>query len=74
MRVRFLPYGLIAVFLFGAGTGSAAEKFYISIPGPTLSYTHLYYGQEKGFFVQEGLDLQVLVVRGIIGISSDLHR
>ena len=30
----------------------------------------LYYGQEKGFFAQEGLDLQVLVVRGIVGVSS----
>jgi ABC-type nitrate/sulfonate/bicarbonate transport system substrate-binding protein len=48
----------------------AAERFFISIPGPTLSYVHLYYGQEKGFFSQEGLDLQVLVVRGVIGISS----
>jgi ABC-type nitrate/sulfonate/bicarbonate transport system substrate-binding protein len=48
----------------------AAEKFFISIPGPTLSYVPLYYGQEKGFFAQEGLDLQVLVVRGIVGVSS----
>ena len=30
----------------------------------------LYYGQEKGFFAKEGLDLQVLVVRGIVGVSS----
>src|ERR1044071_9698072 len=68
------PYRLVAafllIFLFQARSGSAAEKFYISIPGPTLSYTPLYYGQEKGFFAQEGLDLQVLVVRGIIGLSS----
>lgn len=48
----------------------AAERFFISIPGPTLSYVPLYYGQEKGFFAQEGLDLQVLVVRGIVGVSS----
>jgi NitT/TauT family transport system substrate-binding protein len=48
----------------------AAERFYISIPGPTLSYVPLYYGQERGFFTQEGLDLQVLVVRGIVGVSS----
>jgi len=50
--------------------GVAADRFYISIPGPTLSYAHLYYGQEKGFFAQEQLDLQVLVVRGVIGVSS----
>lgn len=61
---------LLAFFLICAGEGIAAERFYISVPGPTLSYTHLYYGQEKGFFSQEGLDLQVLVVRGVIGISS----
>ena len=48
----------------------AAERFYISIPGPTLSYVPLYYGQERGYFAQEGLDLQVLVVRGVVGISS----
>jgi ABC-type nitrate/sulfonate/bicarbonate transport system substrate-binding protein len=55
----------------GATTeAAAAEPFYVSIPGPTLSYVHLYYGQEKGFFLQDGLDLQVLIVRGIIGISS----
>jgi NitT/TauT family transport system substrate-binding protein len=53
-----------------ATTGETAERFFISIPGPTLSYVPLYYGQEKGFFSQEGLDLHVLVVRGIIGVSS----
>lgn len=53
------------------GSGApAAERFYISIPGPTLSYVPLYYGQEKGFFAQEGLELQVLVVRGVVGVSS----
>ena len=49
---------------------AGAERFYISIPGPVLGYVPLYYGQEKGFFAQEGLDVQVLVVRGIIGVSS----
>jgi len=65
---------LVAVFLLillcHGDPSAAAEKFFISIPGPTLSYVPLYYGQEKGFFAQEGLDLQVLVVRGIVGVSS----
>jgi ABC-type nitrate/sulfonate/bicarbonate transport system substrate-binding protein len=60
---------LLSVFWVSA-PAFAAERFYISIPGPTLSYTHLYYGQEKGIFAQEGLDLRVLVVRGVIGLSS----
>jgi ABC-type nitrate/sulfonate/bicarbonate transport system substrate-binding protein len=50
--------------------GEAAERFFISIPGPTLSYAPLYYAQETGVFSQEGLELHVLVVRGIIGVSS----
>jgi ABC-type nitrate/sulfonate/bicarbonate transport system substrate-binding protein len=69
--LRSLFCSLVLTSLLALATSSlAAERFYISIPGPTLSYTHLYYGQEKGFFVEEGLDLQVLVVRGIIGVSS----
>jgi len=59
----------LALLVVGA-RAFAAERFFISIPGPTLSYVPLYYGQEKGFFAQEGLDLQVLVVRGIVGVSS----
>lgn len=61
---------LLACLFALAGHAYAADRFYISIPGPTLSYAPLYYGQEKGFFAQEGLDLQVLVVRGVIGVSS----
>jgi len=72
--VRFTRHALttilLAFFLSLAEKGIAAERLFLSIPGPTLSYTHLFYGQEKGFFSQEGLDLQVLVVRGVIGISS----
>jgi ABC-type nitrate/sulfonate/bicarbonate transport system substrate-binding protein len=61
----------ILLFLaFVAVKAPAAERFYISIPGPTLSYVPLYYGQEKGFFSRDGLDLQILVVRGIVGVSS----
>lgn len=59
MAVPFLPL-----------KGRAAERFYLSIPGPSLSYTHLFYGQENGFFLKEGLDAQILVVRGQIGVSS----
>ena len=68
-RHRIVAAVLLAL-LFNAQPILAAEKFFISIPGPTLSYVPLYYGQEKGFFAQEGLDLQVLVVRGIVGVSS----
>ena len=66
---RFIAAAIVQLLYF-VDVGVAADKFYISIPGPTLSYVPLYYGQERGFFAQEGLELQVLVVRGIVGISS----
>ena len=70
-RVGKLAVAFILLFLpFVAVKAAAAERFYISIPGPTLSYVPLYYGQEKGFFSRDGLDLQILVVRGIVGVSS----
>jgi len=69
--VRCLSVVLLLAFAFvGNRPVLAAERFYISIPGPTLSYVPLYYGQEQGFFAQEGLDLRVLVVRGVVGVSS----
>ncbi|MDP2604988.1 MAG: ABC transporter substrate-binding protein [Deltaproteobacteria bacterium] len=67
---RLLPYVLGTLILLVAVPGIAAERFYVSIVGPTLSYVPLYYAQEKGFFAQEGFDLQVLIVRGVIGVSS----
>jgi ABC-type nitrate/sulfonate/bicarbonate transport system substrate-binding protein len=72
LRTIVLCRLMLAAFLVVAwrAGAEAAERFYISIPGPTLSYVPLYYGQEKGFFTQEGLDLQILVVRGIVGVSS----
>ncbi len=75
VRLRHLvlkrTVAVIFLFLsFVAVKAQGAERFYISIPGPTLSYVPLYYGQEKGFFSQNGLDLQILVVRGIVGVSS----
>jgi NitT/TauT family transport system substrate-binding protein len=76
LRIHFGRTSVIALLsflLFAAiftTRAAALERFYISIPGPALSYVPLYYAQEKGFFAEEGLDVQVLVVRGVIGVSS----
>jgi ABC-type nitrate/sulfonate/bicarbonate transport system substrate-binding protein len=67
---RLLAHVLWVLIIVSAERGIAAERFNISIAGLTLSYVPLYYAQDKGFFAQEGLDLQVLVVRGVIGVSS----
>src|ERR1043166_9810552 len=49
----------------------AADKLIIMTAGLSIRHTPLYYGQENGFFKDEGLDLQALVVRaGQVGIAS----
>jgi NitT/TauT family transport system substrate-binding protein len=56
---------------FLAASGIAAEKFVIMTAGLSIRHTPLYYGQENGFFKDEGLELQVLVVRaGQVGVAS----
>jgi ABC-type nitrate/sulfonate/bicarbonate transport system substrate-binding protein len=70
VRIVVRPILYLVLLSLLLATRVEAERFFISIPGPVLSYVPLYYAQEKGFFAQEGLDLQVLVVRGIIGVSS----
>ncbi|HEY7165427.1 MAG TPA: ABC transporter substrate-binding protein [Candidatus Binatia bacterium] len=70
MRSILLLFASALTVVLVCGSAHAVDRFYISIPGPTLSYAPLYYGQEKGFFAQQGLDLQVLVVRGVVGVSS----
>jgi len=62
---------LIHIFVFPVKAGIAAEKFVIMTAGLSIRHTPLYYGQENGFFRDEGLELQSLVVRaGQVGIAS----
>src|SRR5205807_10441484 len=58
-------------FIFLAQNGIAAEKFVIMTAGLSIRHTPLYYGQENGFFKDEGLELQMLVIRaGQVGVAS----
>ncbi len=62
---------LSAILSVFAQRGHAAEKFVIMTAGLSVRHTPLYYGQENGFFRDQGLELQSLVVRaGQVGIAS----
>jgi NitT/TauT family transport system substrate-binding protein len=68
---KFLALSWIWIFILVPGSGSAAERFVIMTAGLSIRHTPLYYGQENGFFRDEGLELQALVVRaGQVGIAS----
>jgi NitT/TauT family transport system substrate-binding protein len=67
----FLAPICLWVFIFLSETGFAAEKFLIMTAGLSIRHTPLYYGQENGFFKDEGLDLEMLVIRaGQVGVAS----
>src|SRR5262249_27763220 len=58
-------------FMLLAEGAFAAEKFIIMTAGLSIRHTPFYYGQENGFFKDEGLEVQALVVRaGQVGIAS----
>jgi NitT/TauT family transport system substrate-binding protein len=57
--------------LTSATAGLAAERFILMTPGPSVPYTPLLYGNEAGFFRDQGLDLQILAVRaGQVAVAS----
>jgi NitT/TauT family transport system substrate-binding protein len=61
----------ISVLMVPTQDGIAAEKFVIMTAGLSIRHTPLYYGEEHGFFREEGLELQPVVVRaGQVGIAS----
>jgi NitT/TauT family transport system substrate-binding protein len=60
-----------ALVVFSFRSGVAADKLIIMTAGLSIRHTPLYYGQENGFFKDEGIELQALVVRaGQVGIAS----
>jgi NitT/TauT family transport system substrate-binding protein len=68
MRIRFALLACIAAgfALAAAGRADAQErqKIRVTVPTPSMMFYPLYYGQEKGFFPKEGMDVEVIVTNG----------
>ncbi|HEY7167753.1 MAG TPA: ABC transporter substrate-binding protein [Candidatus Binatia bacterium] len=70
-RARMILLVAAALVVFSFRSGVAADKLIIMTAGLSIRHTPLYYGQENGFFKDEGIELQALVVRaGQVGIAS----
>jgi NitT/TauT family transport system substrate-binding protein len=67
MTYRFCAAIALLMFLACATPMSAQErtKIFIGPASKTLGYSPLWVGWRKGFFEQQGLDLQVVVLRGM---------
>ena len=69
-RSAALPVSYMCSAFFGlilaCGPAAAQERLKIKVTIPTLSilFYPLYYGQEKGFFPKEGMDIEVIATNG----------
>ena len=60
IAVAVLTFG----FILSPVTGQEKVKFYVGASSKTLGYSPLWVGVKKGFFDQQGLDAQLLLLRG----------
>ena len=74
---RRLAGGLfISVFILGAFTVSVsgAEKIKISVSAPSTTFAPLYYARAAGYFAEEGLDVDIVVVPGAGALQALIAR
>jgi ABC-type nitrate/sulfonate/bicarbonate transport system substrate-binding protein len=69
--------GLLAAVGVLAGAfapARAAEKIKVAVPVPSTTFAPLYHAQAAGYFTQEGLDVEVVVVPGAGSLKAVFSR
>jgi NitT/TauT family transport system substrate-binding protein len=76
-RTLFFAIFLFLIIVPDARGQSALEKIVITYPSRSIASVDLYIAQDRGFFRQEGLQAEIVQVRGNIGVtallSGDAH-
>jgi len=67
---RLLALLLLVIVTSQARGQSALEKIIITYPSRSIASVDLYIAQDRGFFRQEGLQAEVVQVRGNIGVTA----
>lgn len=65
---RCLPFAPLLALLFGAQL--QAEKIRTAVPGLNLNYLSIFSADAKGFFKDEGLENETIVIGGPAGIAA----
>jgi NitT/TauT family transport system substrate-binding protein len=66
--------GFTLLFLGSADFAVAAEKIKITLPGVSTTFAPLYHAQSAGYFAEEGLEVEVVVVLGAGSVQAVLSR
>ena len=71
MRIRYIPF-LIVLFLTMAASPLSAQlkKVRFSTTGISISELPVKVAQLKGFWREEGLDVEVILIRGAVGMQA----
>jgi NitT/TauT family transport system substrate-binding protein len=69
-RKPFATIGLIALFLAFVTSVAQAEKVRTAIPQANLNYLSIYVADAKGFFRDEGLENETVVISGPLSIAA----
>jgi ABC-type nitrate/sulfonate/bicarbonate transport system substrate-binding protein len=62
---------LVATFV---DPGSAAEKIKVTVPAPSTASAPLYHAQTAGYFAQEDLEVEIVVIPGAASVQSVIAR
>lgn len=67
MRGQLTTITALLVILLGVALGEAQEKpkIFVGASSKTLGYSPLWIATKKGFFDQQGLDIQLVLLRGV---------
>jgi NitT/TauT family transport system substrate-binding protein len=63
--VRFFATLLLLVLLHNPAATQERPKLYLGASSKTLGYSPLWVGAKRGFFEQQGLDVQLILLRGV---------
>ncbi len=67
MRAGLVAIPLVSMLLLAPLPRALAQerqKIKVTVPTPSMMFYPLYYGQEKGYFPKEGMDVEVIVTNG----------
>ena len=70
VRVAVKSFFLFLAFFCLAAPAALAEKIRTSIPGLNLNYLSVFAAEAKGFFKDEGLENETIVIGGPAGIAA----
>lgn len=66
--------GVAVLLVVAVGVPVAAEKIKITVPVPSTTFAPLYHARAAGYFAEEGLDVDVVVVPGAGSLQAVFSR